>query len=103
MTFSPAPFARSRVVRARGAVPGVERAGALTPYALELIAEDTRAAGPGARLEVEIAAQTPPGDVARLRDRLESTVARGTEVAVHRRRAARAAGPPKREALSPRR
>jgi hypothetical protein len=93
MTAWPAPFARSRVVGARAPTPGLERADVLTPYALELIAEDTRAAGPGARLVVEIAEPATRGDVTWLRDRLLSTVARGTEVAVRRGRPAPHAGP----------
>ena len=60
------------------------RAGALTPYVLETIAEDVLRAGPGARLELTV----PPGanavDLARVRGGCARLRARGVQVDVLR-------------------
>jgi len=52
------PFVRARVVVPPGHGVTVERAGALDPYTIELLTEDARRAGPGARLELELTAPT---------------------------------------------
>ena len=50
---------RARVVSAGDEWPGeLQRAGELTPYAAETICDDALRAGPGARLEITVAAGT---------------------------------------------
>src|SRR5262245_22777817 len=86
-TAPPTPDA-AVVARARVVWPserrGPERVGALTPYAVQLLAEDVRHAGPSARLEVDVPAA--PGDprLAAARAQLGSLVARGVDVAIRR-------------------
>ena len=50
-------FVRTRVVRRECPTEhGLRRAGLLTPYTVEIIAEDALRAGPGARLDLALAA-----------------------------------------------
>ena len=64
---------------ARGALV---RADLLTPYAVESIAEDALRAGPGARLEVTVAAGTSERAMTRVRTRFADLEARGIDVSV---------------------
>jgi acyl carrier protein len=78
-----AVFARTRVVPP-GHDIGVERVGPLDPYTIELLTDDARRAGPGARLEMEL---TEPSDQAGLtaaRHWLADLVERGIDVSVRR-------------------
>jgi acyl carrier protein len=83
----PAVFARTRVVPA-GDPPGtrIERVGALTPYAIEVLIEDVRHAGAGARVEMELPADTGDDGVAAAVGRLGPLSARGIDVRVRRSR-----------------
>jgi acyl carrier protein len=65
---APVPFAWTRIVPAEDGPGGpIERSGELTPYAIELLADDARRAGPGARVEMEFAARSDaPGPTAAL-------------------------------------
>lgn len=105
-TPRPVPLGRSRLMRAGASLPSVERAGALTPYALELLVEDTRCAGPGARLDLVVDAGTPGAELVRLRHHLESKIARNVQVHVRRSRPGRVPGrsvpPPAASTLAPR-
>ena len=81
-----AVVARARVVRPTER-RGPERVGALTPYAVQLLAEDARRAGPSARLEVDVPSATDDASLAAARTQLGSVVARGVDVAIRRTRA----------------
>jgi acyl carrier protein len=81
----PPLFTRTRVVPPAGASGSFERSGALTPYAVEILVEDALRAGPGARLEMEVPADTDEDHVAATRARLAPLAARGVEVSVRRR------------------
>jgi acyl carrier protein len=67
---------------ARGALV---RAELLTPYAVETILEDALRAGPGARLEVTVAASTNDTAVADVRKGFAALAARGVAVTVSKR------------------
>ena len=85
-------FARTRVVAAGDpAGTRVERAGALTPYAVEVLIEDVRHAGAGARVEMELPADTGDEGLAVALGRLGPLSARGIDVRISRPEA-RAAG-----------
>jgi len=76
---------RSRVVATmldNGA--GLERAGALTPYTAEEIADDALRAGRGARLEVTVPAATTDAGVDWVRDQFAWLAERGVQVSVGR-------------------
>src|SRR5262249_39600115 len=78
-----AVFARARIVPPNHGI-GVERAGPLDPYTIEILADDARRAGRGARLEMEL---TEPCDEARLaaaRRWVTGLVERGIDVSVRR-------------------
>ena len=77
-------FARARVVPAGGNGGGLERAGELTPYEIQLLVADALRAGPGARLEMELAASTDDAGLATTRKRFAWLVGRGVAVSVRR-------------------
>ena len=87
----PVPRMRARIVTAAGASTGTrEWAGWLTPYAAETIGEEAVRAGPGARLELTVTANTGEGLVraehqfVRLGKRgVLVSVQRGSEPAAH--------------------
>jgi acyl carrier protein len=71
----------------------VERAGMLTPYALEGVCDDARRAGAGATVRVAVVESTTDEQVARLRERFVALERRGVVVQVVRRaETSRAAG-----------
>ena len=75
----------ARVVPSEGRSGGVlERAGWLTPYTVETIAEDALRAGDGARLEVTVAASTEDAALARVQDDFACLGERGIRVTVWR-------------------
>ena len=76
----PAPAVVTRVVVADRAT--VERSALLTPYAVETIADDAIAAGPGARLEVELRGQAGAGALERVRVLFARLGSRGIRVQV---------------------
>jgi hypothetical protein len=63
---------------------GPERVGTLTPYAVQLLAEDARRAGPSARLEVDVPSAADDASLAAARTQLGSVVARGVDVPIRR-------------------
>jgi len=75
---------RVRVVPARNEPASLERAGELTPYALEVIAEDAARAGRGARLEVTLPPSADDLDVALIQGEFVQLARRGVEVSVRR-------------------
>jgi acyl carrier protein len=78
-------FVRTRVAPADDRGGGVlQRAGWLTPYLTETIADDARRAGPGARFDVRVIASAASGIVAALERTLERVRARGAAVSVKR-------------------
>lgn len=77
------PLVWSRVVPGSGGSI-LERAGRLTPYAAEDIAEDALHAGPGARLEMSVPSSTSDGIIARLAEDFAWLELRGVRVSVHR-------------------
>ena len=80
----PAHFV-ARIVPSEGRSDGIlERAGWLTPYTVETIAEDALRAGCGARLEVTVAASTEDAGLARVRDDFACLGERGILVTVWR-------------------
>jgi acyl carrier protein len=78
------PVVASRVVPASAGAHVLERAGRLTPYAAETIADDVRRAGAGGRLELWVA--TPVSDVGldRIREHFAWARMRGVELRVGR-------------------
>jgi acyl carrier protein len=75
----------ARVVPARGTTHGdLQRAGFLTPYVAEEIAEDALRAGPGARLEVAAAPTTSDTRLASLGAQFAWLGKRGIQVSVRR-------------------
>ena len=62
----------------------LQRAGWLTPYTAETIAEDALRAGPGARLEVSVAATVSDAKLALLTDQFAWLGARGVQVSIRR-------------------
>src|SRR5437016_979957 len=77
-------FARARVVPAGGNGGGLERAGELTPYEIQLLVADALRAGPGARLEMELAASTDDAGLATTRKRFAWLAGRGVAISVQR-------------------
>ena len=78
----PVVWARVAVVGGkRGAV--LVRAGLLTPYTVQTIAEDAVRAGDGAELDLTLAAGTTVGALARVHERFASLEQRGVRVTVH--------------------
>jgi acyl carrier protein len=73
--------ARSSVVYPAGSTR-VERVDVLTPYAIEIIADDAVHAGRGARLEVAMPPGTDVRGLAAVRQRLAGLRRRGVEVSV---------------------
>ena len=72
-------------VVARVAAPGrgsIERVEALTPYAVQRITEDARAAGPAAELVITVRGSAAPGTIARIREAFAELAARGVRVQV---------------------
>jgi acyl carrier protein len=80
-----APPARivARITPGGGARP-FDRAGLLTPYLAEVLADDMRRHGADARLDVTVAHPADDGDVARVRAQLAAVAAHGVEVRVQR-------------------
>ena len=79
------PFCvKARIVPACNQSASLERAGELTPYALEVIAEDAVRAGRGARLEVTMPASADDVDLAVIRGEFAPVGCRGVEVRVRR-------------------
>jgi acyl carrier protein len=80
-------FAWTRVVPAGdGASGGLERTGELTPYAVDILVEDARRAGPGARVEMKLPASTDDAGLAAALHQLGPLSARGVAVRVRRER-----------------
>jgi|SoiMetStandDraft_2_1073263.scaffolds.fasta_scaffold224846_2 hypothetical protein len=71
-------------VWARLVSPGgaLVRAELLTPYVVELLADDALRAGPDARLEIRLGPGADEADVARLRRELASLGRRGVDVSL---------------------
>jgi acyl carrier protein len=75
----------ARVVPARGVAHGdLQRAGILTPYVAETIAEDALRAGPGARLEVAVASSVSDAKLASLGEQFAWLGRRGIQVSIRR-------------------
>ena len=75
----------ARVVPAAGdSGRSLQRAGWLTPYAMETIAEDALHAGPGARLEVTLPSSVSDTELALLRDEFAWLGERGVQASVRR-------------------
>jgi acyl carrier protein len=75
----------ARVVPARGTSHGdLQRAGLLTPYVAETIAEDALRAGPGARLEVAVSSSISDAKLAFLGEQFAWLGRRGIQVNVRR-------------------
>ena len=83
---SEAPFrAWARVVSPRGEAGGeIQRAGWLTPYTAQTIAEDAVRAGRGARLEVAVPSDLGDASLAELQDTFAWLGERGVQVSVRR-------------------
>lgn len=76
-------FVRARVSRAGQPLAGsLERLYALTPYAVELIADDALRAGRGAQLELLVAADEGNEAVRRVQARFASLARRGINLVV---------------------
>jgi acyl carrier protein len=85
----------SRVTPSAGGSGGtLERAGWLTPYAVETIADDAVRAGHGARLEVTVAASTDDVRLARVQHQFAWLGARDVRVTVRRNHPSAAAHVP---------
>jgi acyl carrier protein len=82
----PAPaLVWARVVSARADANGdIQRAGWLTPYTAETIAEDALRAGRGAKLEVAVAPTVSDAGLAQLQDEFAWLGDRGVQVSVRR-------------------
>ena len=63
----------------------VERAGTLTPYALEGVCDDARRAGSGTTVRISVVDTTTDEQVGQLRERLAGLERRGVTVHVGRR------------------
>jgi len=75
----------ARVVSPRGEASGdIQRAGWLTPYTAETIAEDALRAGRGARLEVAVPPSLSDANLAELQDEFAWLGERGVQVSVRR-------------------
>ncbi len=77
-------FLKARVVAARDQSASLERADELTPYAMEVIAEDAARAGRGARLEVTMPASADDVDLAVMRGEFAWLGHRGVDVTIRR-------------------
>ena len=77
-------FVRTRVVPAAASRGAFERAGELTPYAVENIAEDVVRAGRGARLEVTVPASTDDAGAAAILEQLSWLAERDVKVSLRR-------------------
>jgi hypothetical protein len=77
-------FVRTRVVPAAASRGAFERAGELTPYAVENIAKDVVLAGRGARLEVTVPAGTNDAGAAAIFEQLSALADRGVKVSLRR-------------------
>jgi hypothetical protein len=78
-------LSRPIAVVARVVAPGrgsIERVEALTPYAVQRITEDARAAGTAAELDITVRGPAAPGTVAGVREVFAELVARGVRVQV---------------------
>jgi acyl carrier protein len=79
------PAMWARVTPPDGAVPYVlERAGWLTPYAVETLVEDAGRMGRGARLDLVVDAETTDAALIRIEEQFLRLVARGVSVVVRR-------------------
>lgn len=78
------PVVRSRVFPAAAGGGSLERAGALTPYLAQTIAEDAMHAGPGTRVELTVPAHTGPAGLASVEARFAQLGAWGVDVRVRR-------------------
>jgi len=76
-----APIFRLRLVSERR---HVERAGPLTPYAIQLILEDAARAGAGARLELSLSSTADETSLSAAARQFERLAARGVYVRVRR-------------------
>ena len=76
------PAVWSRVIPAGADGGSLERAGLLTPYLAQTILEDALHAGPGARVELAIPAETGAAGLAAVEARFATLGARGVEVRV---------------------
>lgn len=76
-----APIFRLRLVSDRRRV---ERTGPLTPYAIELILDDARCVGPGARLELSLSSNADDTCLSAAGRQFERLAARGVYVRVRR-------------------
>jgi acyl carrier protein len=75
----------ARVVSSRGeASAEIQRAGLLTPYTAETIAEDALRAGRGARLELAVPPDVSDAGLAALQDEFAWLGARGVQVSIRR-------------------
>jgi acyl carrier protein len=75
----------ARVISPRGEASGdIQRAGWLTPYTAETIAEDALRAGHGARLEVAVPSSLSDAGLAELQDEFAWLGDRGVQVSVRR-------------------
>ena len=75
---------KARVVSAANRSVGLERAGELTPYVIEVIRADALRAGRGARLEVTMPASADDVDLAVVRHEFARLGRHGVDVTVHR-------------------
>lgn len=71
----------------------LQRAGWLTPYTTQTIAEDALHAGRGARLEITVSPELPDARIARLQQELAWLATRGIHVQIRRDHHLGAAGP----------
>ena len=86
--------------RVQGERGTIERTDVLTPYGAETIADDARRAGPNARLDVTVPAETTDAGVAAVHERFTPLVGHGVDVHVVRDRKKRVP-PPARPASRP--
>jgi acyl carrier protein len=74
----------ARVIPAGSELAGLERAVILTPYVAQTIADDAARAGRGARLEIDVPADTNDLQMAAIQARFAGLDERGVEVRVQR-------------------
>ena len=77
-------FVKARVVPASGEAASLERAGELTPYTMEVIAEEAARAGRGAQLEVTVPGSANDVDLALIQEEFARLGRRGVDVRVRR-------------------
>ena len=82
LVLTPRLGVKSRLVPPGANEATLERADALTPYAIETIREDALGAGPGTHLEVTLPAEAGTADLASVRDALAGLGRRGIAVSV---------------------